>query len=177
MKIEIEIPSKEQLLGKACQVGLASKGDRWTEKCLGKAAKLQGIYVIHHNGQIVYVGKTNSPNMSFGRRLRSEFQETASAGKHIYPMLAKLPVPPHIQVSLVPSVDIAKIVRADGLFLNDYEKIEIAETIFIHVFKPEFQLHQMKKLEKALRKIEKRDTVVTTMMNIARSAARSKVEP
>src|ERR1035437_9798975 len=53
----------------------------------------------HYGGSIKYVGKSGSPSMSYGMRLRREFQETASGGKHIYPKLALLSVPPDIMVS------------------------------------------------------------------------------
>jgi hypothetical protein len=71
----------------------------WTESCLSESAKLTGVYVIHHGGSIKYVGKTGSPSMSYGMRLRREFQETASSGKDIYLELALLAVPPEIKVS------------------------------------------------------------------------------
>lgn len=102
MRIEIDIPLKEQIMRDCCQVALAGKGVGWKEACLGEKAKEMGVYVIHHGGHIKYVGKTGSPGMSFGIRLRREFQESASGGKHLYPKLASLTIPPAIMVSFFP---------------------------------------------------------------------------
>jgi len=150
MRIEIEIPSREALLASSCVVPIAFRGAKWKEACLGNAAKQRGVYLIHHNGQIMYVGKTNSPNMSFGTRLRREFQETASAGKHIYPALAKLNIPPPILVSFLASEAVSNMVRTDGVYLNRYEVVEIMEAALIQVFRPQLQPHQTKGIERRL---------------------------
>jgi hypothetical protein len=99
MRLTIDIPDRELPIAKACPVGIAVKGVKWKASCLADSANETGVYVIHHGGSIMYVGKTGSPTMSFGMRLRREFQETASNGKHIYPKLAALNVSPAIMVS------------------------------------------------------------------------------
>ena len=71
-------------------MAIAIKGVTWKASCLGECAKENGVYIIHHGGSIVYVGKTGSPTMSYGDRLRREFQEGASSGRHIFPKLAAL---------------------------------------------------------------------------------------
>jgi hypothetical protein len=172
MKLEIEIPSPDVLLSDSCEAKIAPKGSKWAEACLGKFAKVQGVYVIHHDGQIVYVGKTNSPSMSFGKRLRREFQETASADKHIFPLLAKLSVPPPILVALVPSESISKLVKTDGISLNDYERIEIVEAVFIQAFRPKFQLHQISRVKAVIRKTVTDEATVKAMMDTLRSTPR-----
>jgi len=67
-------------------------------------------------------------------RLRREFQETASSGRHIYPKLALLTVPPDIMVSFFPAKDIEKLVCTEGMSLNSFEKIEVFETAAIHAY-------------------------------------------
>jgi len=57
MRVEIEIPVKEQTVRDGCQVPVADKGVTWNQSCLGKKAKEMGVYVIHHEGRIKYVGK------------------------------------------------------------------------------------------------------------------------
>ena len=116
--------------GVPCSV--SDQGRTWKESCLGERAKETGVYVIHHGGAIKYVGKTGSPSMSYGMRLRREFQETASSGKHIYPKLALLTVTPDIMVSFFSGKDIEKLVCAEGMSLTSFEKIEIFETAAIH---------------------------------------------
>ena len=109
--------------------------------------------MIHHGGNIMYVGQTGSPSMSFGIRLRREFQESASNGRHIYPKLATLIVPPAVMVAFFSAKEIDKLVYTDGVSFNGFEKIEIFEIAAIHAFKPEFQRHHEKRLRKEFRKL------------------------
>src|ERR1700685_2369760 len=141
VRLTIDIPDPQKAMSRPCPVPLAIKGVRWKESCLGERAKETGVYVIHYGGTIKYVGKTGSPSMSYGMRLRREFQETASSGKHIYPKLASLTVPPDIMVSFFSGEDIEKLVSAEGMTLNSFEKIEIFEIAAIHAYRPDFQRH------------------------------------
>jgi hypothetical protein len=56
--------------------------------------------------------------MSFGIRLRREFQESASGGKHLYTQLVSLGVPPQIMVSLIPAAEIKMLVQTSRMDLN-----------------------------------------------------------
>jgi len=96
--------------------------------------------VIFHGDSVIYVGKTDGLSMSFGMRLRREFQETASGGRHIYPKLAALTVPPGIQVSMLSTSDIRKLVSINSLSLTDAELIPPCEAILIAAYKPRFQV-------------------------------------
>src|SRR5260370_24704939 len=141
MRLEIEIPSKEQAILGGCPIPLAPKGTQWKESCIPKARDI-GVYVIHHAGVVKCIGKTTGPNMSFGMRLRREFQETASGGKHIYPKLASLAVPPSVMASFFSDKDIEKLIHTTDVVFGRVELIEIFETVLIHAYQPEFQLHQ-----------------------------------
>lgn len=140
MKVEVEVPPKEKVLAGGCSVPLARRGERWSESSLGIRAKDQGVYVIHHAGIVKYVGKTDGPSMSFGMRLRREFQETASQRRHIYPKLAALRVPPEIQVSFFSAEEIRGLVSVPSAKLTDADRIAIFETVLVQVYGPEFQI-------------------------------------
>ena len=153
MQLEIEIPTKEQIVCDGCPVPLAGKGARWKESCVGEKAKEIGVYVIHHAGDIKYVGKTDSPGMSFGKRLRREFQQAASGDKHLYPKLVSLVVPPEIMVSFFSASDVQKFVHPTGVTLGSFEVIEIFETVLIQVYQPEFQRHHENRVATHLKKL------------------------
>src|SRR6266571_9267497 len=78
LRIEFSIPPPHEPLKSVCSVPIARRGESWSEACLGPKGKDQGVYVIRHGDKIIYVGKTDGPSMSFGIRLRREFQESAS---------------------------------------------------------------------------------------------------
>lgn len=172
MKLEIEIPVKEQIVVDASAVTLAGEGVSWKESCLGEKAKEVGVYVIHHAGLIKYIGKTDGPSMSFGVRLRREFQKSAAGSKHVYPKLALLSVPPEIMVSLFPPSDLRKFVRPYGVTLGDSQIIEIFETVLIQVYQPEFQQHHVRGLATYLKKMGVTRQQLTSLMD--RSSGNSK---
>jgi len=153
MRVEIEIPPKDLTISSGCEIALAGKGVTWKESCIGAKVKETGVYVIHHGGRIKYVGKTNGPSMSFGMRLRREFQESASGGKHLYPQLASLTVPPAIMVSLFSSTEVQQLVRAPDLNLSGYQAVEIFETVLIHTYCPDFQCHHINRTAAYLKKL------------------------
>jgi len=153
MRLTIDIPKSHDATSRCCPVPLAVRGVKWSALCLGQDAKETGVYVIHHAGVIKYVGKTDAPTMSFGMRLRREFQETASSGKHNYPKLALLTRPPDIMVSVFPSEAIDALVKAEGFTLNAWGKVEVFETALIHAYDPEFQRHHVTRIEKHLGKL------------------------
>jgi hypothetical protein len=140
MKIEVGILPREAVLRNGYSVQVAPRGTTWSASPLGPQAKDRGVYVIHHAGRVKYVGKTDALNMSFGMRLRREFQETASQGRHIYPKLAALNVPPAIQVYLLPAEKIRELVSTIDITLTDAQHIPIYETVLIQLYQPDFQL-------------------------------------
>ena len=79
--IEIDLPEREEIIQSGCPVPIARRGERWNSSCLGAMSKEKGVYVIHHNETVIYVGKTDGRSMGFGMRLRREFQENAAQGK------------------------------------------------------------------------------------------------
>jgi hypothetical protein len=134
-------------------VPIARKEETWSTACLGKMAKEHGVYVIHHGAKIKYVGKTDGPAMSFGRRLRAEFREKSSRGRHIYPKLNTLEVPPEIRVHCYPVSEIKKRITTDGRALNSFQMIGIFETAMIYHLNPEFQHHHLNAVAKHIQKV------------------------
>ena len=139
MKVEVRVPDLDQILAQGLIVPLAREGTRWEAACLGSRAKDKGVYVIHHDRKVKYVGKTDGSSMYFGMRLRREFQQTASQGHHIYPKLEALEVPPDIMVSLFPLEVIRNCVFVDGVGLTDRGLVAIYEAVLIDAYEPEFQ--------------------------------------
>ena len=106
---------------------------------MGADAKEQGVYVIHHGDTILYVGKTDGDKMTFGVRLRREFQESASGGRHIFPKLVALRRPPDLAVYLFPASAIGKMVFVHGVDVSSTELIPVLEAVLIAAYKPVFQ--------------------------------------
>lgn len=140
MRIEIKIPPVEQVVQKGKIVKVAMKGKRWSQNQLGEYAWEKGVYIIHHNKKVKYVGTAfgRTTEMTFGKRLRREFQETADKQKFIFPKLAKL-CPPNIKVTFFPLAKLREFVRAHGLKLNNYTRAILVERAMIRAYRPSFQ--------------------------------------
>lgn len=143
VRIEVSVPPPQDLRKSLRDVPIAKRGESWSESCLGPEGKEQGVYVIHHGEKIIYVGKSDGPKMTFGVRLRREFQESASGGRHIFPKLAALRTPPLIKVCLLPATILRGMVTVQDTTLTDLELIPICEAVFIAVYKPELQREQV----------------------------------
>ena len=114
--IQIHIPSVIEITQEGIPIHLARRGESWSQAQLKEFTRKQGVYVLHQSGTVLYVGKTDGPTMTFGVRLRREFQETASGGRHIYPKLIQLPSDP-IRVSFVPLERIQTLVECQEVVL------------------------------------------------------------
>lgn len=138
MHIQVTTPSKTWITSRGVSVSVARKGERWSKATLGESANRKGVYVIHHASCIKYVGKTDGPEMSFGVRLRREFQESASQGKHIFPKLSRLKVPPNIKVTFFPMEVVRKFVTSGSRCLSDTQRNAIFEVVLQQAYEPEF---------------------------------------
>jgi hypothetical protein len=114
-------------------------------------SKAKGVYVIHHAGEIVYVGKTESPTMDFGTRLRREFQESAANGKHIFPKLTLLIIPPNIMAHFYTISEIQQRIKSNEPYRPD-QLIAVFETAMINHLNPKLQQHFMKATSKQIRR-------------------------
>ena len=137
--MKISIPKRKDVFKGSVSVSIAPRGAFWSQTCLGKLAPEKGVYVIHHNNSVKYVGKTNGASMSFGMRLRRHFQETAAGSKHTYPKLSGLNTPPAIKVRMFPLNEIRKYIRHDIKRVNELDLIPLFEAALIVSLKPKFQ--------------------------------------
>lgn len=138
MHIQVTIPPKSWVTSRGVSVSVARKGERWSKAPLRESANRKGVYVIHHASCIKYVGKTDGPKMSFGVRLRREFQESASQGRHIFPKLSRLKVPPSIKVSFFPMEMVRKLVTSRSRRLSDTQRNAIFEVALQQAYEPQF---------------------------------------
>lgn len=141
MQIIVDIPSSRTLRQLAIQVPLARIGEPWSPTVLGPNATAKGVYVIFQGDGVLYVGKTQRNKMNFGTRLRREFTESGSQGKHIYPKLVNQ-VMSHASPLLVACLPLAEIKswwQCRGGSLNDEAITLVTEQLLIGAFSPRLQ--------------------------------------
>ncbi len=139
MKIELNIPTKSQIVNGGFIMGLAPKGQSWSKSQLGDYADKSGVYVHHCNGRILYVGKATSGKWgTFGERLRREFQETASSNSALHKLLVSQTSP--IRSFLLDLEELDMIVDAGPMELSPKRKALIMEQVLIGIYQPEGNL-------------------------------------
>lgn len=137
MKIEVSIPPIAALLSSGVDVAVSTGG--WPQKDLGIYTHHKGVYVIHHDSHVKYVGKTDGKTMTFWIRMRRHFQQSAAQNKFTFQKLLALPVPPSIKVSFLTETDLLKLVISDQVLLSDTLRIRICEQAMIAALEPEWQ--------------------------------------
>lgn len=136
-KVIISVPLKADLLGKSKEVYIASnKGEKWDKHQVGEFVHQRGIYIIHSNNNVLYVGQTTKPNSwaSFGNRLRRHFQKCASNNSHLHKKLAELDFSIHCSFITLNEVD--NMICSDERQINMERKVKILEQILIESLGP-----------------------------------------
>jgi len=138
MEIKVKIPIKADIVFQGLDVLIshADKGTTWRKSQLGDYANRSGVYILHCDSKILYVGKTTSGKWgTFSERLRREFQEKASGNSNLFQLLKR-------QVNTVKAFmldldDIDMMVDGGSLQISKERKALIMEQILIGVFQPE----------------------------------------
>ena len=85
MQITVTIPTKAQIVNGGFVVGIATAGAKWLKAQFGDYADKSGVYILHANGRILYIGKTTKGEFgTFGERLRRHCQEKAAGNSPLH---------------------------------------------------------------------------------------------
>jgi hypothetical protein len=133
MNLSLAIPIKAQIINSGFVVALAQPS--WSKKQLGVYANRSGVYVLHSNGLILYVGKTTAGDYAtFGERLRRHFQQKASGNSTLYQLLSKQTQP--IRAYLLDLEDVSMMIDAGSMTLSAERKALVMEQVLIGIYEP-----------------------------------------
>jgi hypothetical protein len=138
MRITIEIPPKDDILGSGFEVRVSQQGEGWEKSQLEDYADRRGVYILHSNGRILYVGQTTKgpPYGIFGERLRREFHEKAAGeGNRLHKLLASQER--QVFAYLLDLEDIDMMIDAGSVTLSRESKALIMEQVLIGIYEPE----------------------------------------
>jgi hypothetical protein len=136
MRVSINIPLKADIVTGGFEIGVSALGESWTKDQLGAYADSRGVYVLHSNGKILYIGKTTTGSFgTFSQRLRREFQESASQNSDLHQLLASQSHP--IKAYLLDLQDLDMMVGSELITLSAERKALIVEQVLIGVYEPE----------------------------------------
>lgn len=90
MQLLINVPTRAQIVNGGFQLVIAPTGTEWLKSQLGDYANKSGVYILHANGKILYVGKTTKGEFgTFAERLRRHCQEKAAGNSVLHRRLRK----------------------------------------------------------------------------------------
>jgi excinuclease UvrABC nuclease subunit len=136
MNVTVSIPLKAQLLTGGFEVHAAPDGTSWSKSQLGEYATKSGVYVLHANGKLLYVGKTTEGDYgNFGERLRRHFQEKASQNSRVHQLLVAQTTP--IRAYLLDLEDLDLMIDHGSASVSRERKALIMEQLLIGIYAPE----------------------------------------
>lgn len=135
MQINISIPIKANILNGGCELSIAKDGESWSKEQLGSYANNSGVYILHSNKSILYIGKTTEGKYgTFGERLRRHCQMKASSNSAIYRSLLKQKK--QVFAYLLDLFDVDMMIDSGSIKLCQKRKALIMEQSLIGIFEP-----------------------------------------
>lgn len=135
MQLSATIPLRSQIINGGFVVTIAKAGTEWSRTQLGDYADKSGVYILHANGEILYIGKTTIGKFgNFGERLRRQCQEKASGNSELFRHLCICATP--VRAYLLDLDDIDMMIDAGPMTLSKSRKALIMEQLLIGVYLP-----------------------------------------
>jgi hypothetical protein len=135
VQLSATIPTRAQIIYGGFEVTIAKAGTEWSKMQLGHYADKSGVYVLHANGEILYVGRTTTGRFgTFGERLRRHCQEKASGNSPLFQTLCTCTPP--VRAYLLDLDDIDMMMDVGAMTLKPGRKALIMEQILIGIYQP-----------------------------------------
>ena len=135
MELKVSIPTKAQIINGGFEINIAADGQTWSKSQLGDYAGKSGVYILHSNGRIMYIGKTTVGDYgNFGERLRRHCQKKASGNSSIYQALLAETSP--VKAYLLDLMDLNMMIDQGPIPLKDDRKALIMEQVLIGIYEP-----------------------------------------
>lgn len=135
MQLTVSIPTRAQIINGGFVVSTALEGASWSRSQLGDYADKSGVYILHANGRIIYIGKTTVGEFgNFGERLRRHCQKKASGNSPLYRMLCAEQTP--VRAYLLDLQDIDMMIDQGPMTLPQTRKALIMEQALIGIYEP-----------------------------------------
>lgn len=135
MQVLVNVPIKAQILCGGFIVKTAIGGNSWSKLQLGDYADKSGVYVLHADGRILYVGKTTEGEFgTFGERLRRHFHDKASQNSRVHQLLVKQTN--EIRAFLLDLEDLDLMIDHASATLTRERKALVMEQMLIGLYNP-----------------------------------------
>ncbi len=135
MQLNVSIPTRAQIINGGFVVTVARSGTEWLKAQLGDYADKSGVYILHSNARILYIGKTTHGTFgTFAERLRRHCQEKASGNSRVFQCLCAQTQ--SVRAYLLDLTDIDMMIDQGSLTLSQQRKALIMEQVLIGIYEP-----------------------------------------
>jgi hypothetical protein len=135
MQLTVSVPTRAHIVNGGFVISIAVDGASWSKAQLGDYSDKSGVYVLHANGRIIYIGKTTEGDFgNFGERLRRHCQEKASSNSPLYRTLRAEQTP--VRAYLLDLQDIDMMIDQGPMVLSQTRKALIMEQALIGIYEP-----------------------------------------
>jgi hypothetical protein len=135
MRLLATIPIRAQIINGGFVLTIAKAGTEWSKMQLGYYADKSGVYILHANGEILYVGKATTGKFgTFAERLRRQCQEKASNNSPLFQHLCTHTTP--VRAYLLDLDDIDMMIDDGPMKLKPARRALIMEQMLIGIYQP-----------------------------------------
>src|SRR5262249_14294701 len=130
---DVDVPPKSEVLASGFVVPIVARGTTWSITCLHDFARRSGVYALHSDGEVLYVGQTTAGGNygKFGERLRRHCHGPSAADSATHRLLASKTKPIRAYLMDLGEVDTRVVVE-----LPKERKALILEQILIGLWQP-----------------------------------------
>ena len=136
MQLTANIPTRAQIVNGGFVLTIAKSGTAWNKAQMGHYADKKGVYIIHSNGEILYVGKATKGQFgTFAERLRRQCQEKTSANSKLFQALCQC-MPDSVRAYLLDLDDLDMMIDPGPMKLAAERKALMMEQLLIGLYLP-----------------------------------------
>ncbi len=136
MQLTANILTRAQIINGGFELTIAKAGTEWNKSQLGDYADKSGVYILHSNGQILYIGKATKGKFgTFAERLRRQCQEKAAGNSPLFQALCQC-APARVRAYLLDLEDVDMMIDPGPMKLSAPRKALMMEQLLIGLYLP-----------------------------------------
>ncbi len=136
MQLSVTLPTRAQIVNGGFVLTIAPTGTEWRKDQLGDYANKSGVYILHSDGGILYIGKTTTGKFgTLSERLRRHCQEKASGNSPLFQRLIQQKHRP-VRACLLDLDDIDMMIDQGPMTLSKVRKALVMEQVLIGIYQP-----------------------------------------
>ncbi len=134
--VVINMPLLADIISSGYEIPISGNGISFSDALIGGHADQSGIYIIHSNRKVLYIGNTLStdPRITFGEHLHLQLEKQSAKGKTLRSFLEKYDHP--LYCYCISTQDLDMMVDTDSITLSYDRKAVIMKQVLTQLYDP-----------------------------------------